>query len=194
MTRGRSNKPWEVGQRKNYKSCKHYPFIQCYLNLEDLGLSKVSVRNFKQYLKPRIRLFGVFLTVSYLTQRIVLTYIEESLHANSRMWRERSYGHSPTPLPPATETQPSQEKEYICLTADSDIIFCGNSHHQEHWNQELVLLQDILHRHLFCNCLYFERANVNLAKMRRNTVNRMQIARSTSNVSLFFSLSPKGKG
>ena len=68
MTRGRSDKAWDVGWRKNYKSCKHFPFIQCYLNLEDLGLSKVSVRNFKQYLKHRIRLFRVFPSVSYLTQ------------------------------------------------------------------------------------------------------------------------------
>jgi len=41
MTRGRSNKAWQVGWRKNNKSCKHFPFIQCYLNLEDLGLSKI---------------------------------------------------------------------------------------------------------------------------------------------------------
>ena len=72
MTRGRSNKACKVGWRKNYKSFKHFPFIQCYLNLEDLGLSKASVRNIKQYLKHRITLFRVFPSVSYLTQRIVL--------------------------------------------------------------------------------------------------------------------------
>lgn len=80
MTRGRSNKAWEVDWRKNCKSCKHLPFIQFHLNSHELGLSEVSVRNFKQYLKHRIRLFRIFPSVSYPTQRTVPSYAEESLH------------------------------------------------------------------------------------------------------------------
>lgn len=86
MTRGRSNKVLEVDWRKNCKSYKRFPLIQLYLNIYDLGLFEVSVRNFKQYLKCKI-IWRI--SVSCSTQRVVLAYTEKSLHADSLIWRER---------------------------------------------------------------------------------------------------------
>lgn len=129
-----SNKVGEGGWRKNYKGCKHVPFIQCYLNPEDLGLK--FVKNFKQYLKHEIRLFRVLPSVLYLTLYILLI----SKNPCIQFTGVESKGIQPFPPTPATEMQPPQAKEgKILLSEDSDRDFCSNSHHQEHWNYELVL-------------------------------------------------------
>lgn len=137
MTRGRSNKVLEVDWRKNCKSYKRFPLIQLYLNIYDLGLFEVSVRNFKQYLKCKI-IWRI--SVSCSTQRVVLAYTEKSLHADSLTWERKNT--SLFTLPPHTSLLPPgkcknlrrRRKQYSCLTEDSNIIFCSNSYQQEHQN------------------------------------------------------------
>lgn len=163
MTRGRSNKAWEVDWRKNCKSCKHLPFIQFYLNPRELGLSEVSVRNFKQYYNTGLDYSKYFLQCPILHREQYLLTLKSLCISNHCVQKECTtiYPHT---HPFLCHWNATILEETIQLFDRRHTIFCSKSSARTLEIETRALLGPLL-----CKYLYFERASIHLAEM-RNTV------------------------
>lgn len=152
----------EGGWRTNYKGCKHVPFVQCYLNPEDLGLK--SVKNFKQYLKHKIRLFRVFPSVLYLTLYILLI----SKNPCIQFTGVESKGIQPSPphLPLKCNHPRRRKGKYCCLKTVifriSAVTVITKNTGITNWCFRIFYTNIYI-----CNYLYFERTDLNFSEMRR---------------------------